>query len=45
MNKNIFITGITGQDASYLAKYELEQGNKVIGGARRSSERELWRLS
>jgi len=42
--KNIFITGITGQDGAYLAKYHLEKGNNVIGGARRSSERTFWRL-
>jgi len=44
MKKNIFITGITGQDGGYLAKYHLEQGNNVIGGARRSAERSFWRL-
>src|SRR3954454_23694941 len=31
------ITGITGQDASYLAEFLLEQGYTVIGMVRRSS--------
>jgi len=44
MKKNIFITGITGQDGAYLAKYHLDQGNTVTGGARRNSERSFWRL-
>jgi GDPmannose 4,6-dehydratase len=42
--KNIFISGVTGQDGAYLAKYHLDKGNNVIGGARRSSERTFWRL-
>jgi len=44
-NKIAFITGITGQDGSYLAKYLLEKGYKVVGGVRRSSERSSWRLA
>jgi GDPmannose 4,6-dehydratase len=31
------ITGVTGQDGSYLAEFLLEQGYEVIGMARRSS--------
>src|SRR5512137_246350 len=31
------ITGITGQDGSYLAEFLLEKGYEVIGMARRSS--------
>ena len=31
------ITGITGQDGSYLAEYLLTQGYEVIGMVRRSS--------
>jgi len=31
------ITGITGQDGSYLAEFLLEQGYKVVGVVRRSS--------
>lgn len=35
--KSALITGITGQDGSYLAEFLLEQGYKVIGMVRRSS--------
>ncbi len=31
------ITGITGQDGSYLAELLLEKGYRVVGVARRSS--------
>ncbi|MDA8117650.1 MAG: GDP-mannose 4,6-dehydratase [Actinomycetota bacterium] len=37
MNKVALITGITGQDGSYLAEFLLEQGYRVIGMTRRSS--------
>ncbi|HUP69120.1 MAG TPA: GDP-mannose 4,6-dehydratase, partial [Acidimicrobiales bacterium] len=37
MTKRAFITGITGQDGSYLAELLLDQGYEVIGMARRSS--------
>jgi GDPmannose 4,6-dehydratase len=36
-NKVALITGITGQDGSYLADFLLSQGYKVIGMVRRSS--------
>jgi GDPmannose 4,6-dehydratase len=36
-NQTALITGITGQDGSYLAELLLEQGYKVIGMMRRSS--------
>lgn len=36
-NKIAFITGITGQDGSYLAEYLLEKGYQVHGQVRRSS--------
>jgi GDPmannose 4,6-dehydratase len=36
-NKKALITGITGQDGSYLAEFLLEQGYEVIGMVRRSS--------
>ncbi len=36
-NKRALITGITGQDGSYLAEFLLEQGYEVIGMVRRSS--------
>jgi GDPmannose 4,6-dehydratase len=35
--KTALITGITGQDGSYLAEYLLRQGYRVIGMTRRSS--------
>ena len=35
--KTALITGITGQDGSYLAELLLEKDYKVIGVARRSS--------
>ncbi|WP_306591080.1 GDP-mannose 4,6-dehydratase [Geothrix sp. 21YS21S-4] len=37
MSKKAFITGITGQDGSYLAELLLEKGYEVHGLARRSS--------
>jgi GDPmannose 4,6-dehydratase len=37
MNKIALITGITGQDGSYLAEFLLGKGYKVIGMVRRSS--------
>jgi len=38
-NKTALITGITGQDGSYLAEFLLEKGYKVHGLIRRSSQR------
>jgi GDPmannose 4,6-dehydratase len=37
MKKRALITGITGQDGSYLAEFLLEKGYEVIGMGRRSS--------
>ena len=37
MNKKALITGITGQDGSYLAEYLLDKGYKVHGIKRKSS--------
>ncbi|NJO06157.1 MAG: NAD-dependent epimerase/dehydratase family protein [Chloroflexaceae bacterium] len=37
MQKRALITGITGQDGSYLAEFLLEQGYEVIGVVRRTS--------
>jgi GDPmannose 4,6-dehydratase len=37
MQKRAVITGITGQDGSYLAELLLEQGYRVVGVVRRSS--------
>jgi len=38
------ITGITGQDGSYLAEILLEKGYKVVGVARRVSADRGWRI-
>lgn len=43
-NKKALITGITGQDGTYLAKFLVEKGYKVYGTYRRSSTRNFWRL-
>ena len=37
LSKRALITGITGQDGSYLAELLLEQGYDVVGMVRRSS--------
>jgi len=37
MSKTALVTGITGQDGSYLAEVLLEEGYRVIGMTRRSS--------
>ena len=44
MAKKALITGITGQDGSYLAELLLEKGYKVYGIVRRSSSANLQRL-
>jgi GDPmannose 4,6-dehydratase len=44
MSKRAIITGITGQDGSYLAELLLERGYEVIGIVRRSSTPNLWRI-
>ncbi len=43
--KNALITGITGQDGSYLAEFLLEKGYKVYGLIRRSSTLNFERIS
>lgn len=43
--KKAFITGITGQDGSYLAELLLEKGYKVYGLTRRTSTQNFERLS
>src|SRR6187399_2751645 len=45
MPKRAVITGITGQDGSYLAELLLEQGYEVFGMVRRSSAPNLWRIA
>lgn len=42
--KTALITGITGQDGAYLAKFLLEKGYKVFGTFRRVSTPNFWRL-
>ena len=43
--KTALITGINGQDGSYLAEHLLEQGYKVFGLVRRTSIRNLERVA
>jgi GDPmannose 4,6-dehydratase len=44
MSKRALITGITGQDGSYLAELLLEKGYEVFGVVRRTSAPTLWRI-
>jgi GDPmannose 4,6-dehydratase len=44
MARRALITGITGQDGSYLAELLLEKGYEVTGIVRRSSAPNLWRI-
>jgi GDPmannose 4,6-dehydratase len=44
MAKRVLITGITGQDGSYLAELLLGKGYEVYGMMRRSSAPNLWRI-
>lgn len=44
LQKIAFVTGITGQDGAYLAKFLLDKRYKVIGGYRRSSTDTFERL-
>ncbi|MCI5066433.1 GDP-mannose 4,6-dehydratase [bacterium] len=43
--KVALITGVTGQDGSYLAEFLLDQGYQVFGMVRRSSEEKFERIS
>jgi GDPmannose 4,6-dehydratase len=45
MSKRALITGITGQDGSYLAELLLEKGYEVVGVVRRSSAANYWRIA
>ena len=45
MTKRALITGITGQDGSYLAELLLEKGYEVIGVVRRSSTLNFERIA
>lgn len=42
--KHALITGITGQDGAYLAKFLLDKGYRVFGTYRRLSTPNFWRL-
>ncbi len=42
--KTALITGISGQDGAYLAKFLLKKNYRVIGSDRRSARGDLWRL-
>lgn len=44
MTKSALITGITGQDGAYLAKFLLAKGYRVYGLLARRSSDTLWRL-
>jgi GDPmannose 4,6-dehydratase len=44
MAKRALITGITGQDGSYLAELLLDQGYEVHGVVRRASTSNYWRI-
>lgn len=44
MGKNALITGVTGQDGAYLAKFLLDKGYQVYGTYRRLSTPNFWRL-
>lgn len=44
VNRRALVTGVTGQDGSYLAKFLLEKGYSVFGTYRRLSTPNFWRL-
>ena len=44
MAKRALVTGITGQDGSYLAELLLDQGYEVVGIVRRLSAPNYWRI-
>jgi GDPmannose 4,6-dehydratase len=44
MSRRALITGITGQDGSYLAELLLEKGYEVFGMVRRLSSPNVWRI-
>tara|TARA_Y100000591_G_C21788059_1_gene674952 strand:+ start:397 stop:1422 length:1026 start_codon:yes stop_codon:yes gene_type:complete len=45
IKKKALITGITGQDGSYLAKLLLEKNYEVFGTSRKSNKDVYWRLN
>lgn len=44
MKKRALITGVTGQDGTFMARFLLGKGYKVFGGYRRISTPNFWRL-
>jgi GDPmannose 4,6-dehydratase len=44
IGRKVLITGITGQDGSYLAEFLLSKGYEVWGMVRRSSSINTWRI-
>lgn len=44
-SRTALITGITGQDGSYLAEYLLSLGYRVVGVVRRSASENFWRIN
>jgi GDPmannose 4,6-dehydratase len=44
MSKRAIITGITGQDGSYLAELLISKGYEVVGTVRRASAPNFWRI-
>mgnify|MGYP001589635716 CR=1 FL=1 len=42
--KKALITGITGQDGSYLAEFLLEKGYEVYGTVYEKSDKNIWRI-
>jgi GDPmannose 4,6-dehydratase len=44
MGKRALITGISGQDGSYLAELLLDKGYEVVGMTRRASAPNFWRI-
>jgi GDP-D-mannose dehydratase len=45
MGKRALITGITGQDGSYLSEFLINKGYEVYGAVRRTSSINTGRLS
>ena len=45
IKKKALITGISGQDGAYLAKFLLSKGYEVIGGERQNASGSSWRLN
>ena len=44
-SRTALITGITGQDGSYLAEHLLSLDYRVVGLVRRSASENFWRIN